>query len=203
MNGDRMHAERFEVGEWVAFWTRNWPTGVQVMELRLGEPGSRDVTGEGLYMGRGKIVRVDPDGWLVQEERSRRLTKVASDERIRSLKVETQPLTLGHLRQFLAMHENAPDNIPITVSLPVYFNCDDEDDDFDDGHPEAHLANSLHVVSACNVVFTGYEENSGADSDSYVPPDEQEPGDDWHFSIELVLDPREAHDALRDCEGGW
>jgi hypothetical protein len=112
-------------------------------------------------------------------------------------------MTLGYLRQFLAMHEGAPDDIPVTVAVPVCFNCDDRDYHFEDGHPEAHLANTLQAVSACNVMFTGYEGHSGAGSDSYIPPAEQGPGDDWHFAVEFILDPREAHDAVRDCDADW
>ena len=70
-------------GDWVRFWTKNWPEDVRVIRSTLGNPGEReDVTGQGLYMGRGRIVRVRENGAvLVREERGERLVEVAPGER--------------------------------------------------------------------------------------------------------------------------
>jgi hypothetical protein len=190
----------FDVGDWVVFWTTNWPSNVQVIQAQIGSPGSEDVTGEGLYMGRGQIEEVTAAGCLVREERSDQVTLVSTGERIEPMKRgEAGTLTLGDLRRFLAQHESAPDDVPVRISLPVSFNCDDERHRLPEGHPEAHEASFLHTVDACNIVFSGFEENSGANAFEYVPPDEHEPGDEWSYMIEIVLHPDEAHAALRRC----
>jgi hypothetical protein len=54
-------------GDWVRFWTKNWPTGVRAVQFQMTDEGSgepRDVTGQGLYMSvqqvRGRGTRGYP-----------------------------------------------------------------------------------------------------------------------------------------------
>jgi hypothetical protein len=87
------------------------------------------VTGEGPYLGRGKIVRVTKDGYLIRQERAGELVQVGADEEVRLIeRAKYQALTLGDLRKFLAEYTDAPYDIPVVVGLPTRFHCDDDDD---------------------------------------------------------------------------
>jgi hypothetical protein len=191
-------------GDWVRFWTTNWPTDVTTIEFNLTKDGlgkSRDVTGQGLYMGRGKVVRVKGGGLLVREERSNRLVEISPGERVEPMTVEYHLLTVGDLRKFLEARKDVPDDVPVTVSLPVRFNCDEDDEDLElPDHPERHDPNEYCSVSACSVHFDAIELNSGDSADGYVPIEEQKEGEDWYFSVEIVPNGKEAHDALRGEE---
>src|SRR5438067_956048 len=126
--------------DWVSFWTKNWPDDVKSIRCPTDNPGAwEDVTGQGPYVGRGRIVRVRENGaLLVREERSGRLVEVAPGERVEPLAVEYRTLTLGDLRRFLEEFKEAPDDTPVCVSLPVEFNCDDEGLELEERHPERH-----------------------------------------------------------------
>jgi hypothetical protein len=110
---------------------------------------------------------------------------------------EYHTLTLGDLRRFLAKHKEAPDDVPVNICFPVAFNCDDDGLGLDSGHPEQHDPNSFESVSACNIVFMAFEENSSASAEEYIPPDEWEEGEEWHFCIDVIPNGQQAHDALR------
>jgi hypothetical protein len=186
-------------GDWVRFWTKNWPADVRSIGFSTDKPGEfEDVTGRGLYLGRGRIVRVRENGaLLIREERSERLVEVAPGERVEPLAIEYHALTLGDLRKFLEEFKDAPDDTAINVSLPVEFNCDDERLGLEERHPERHEPNSFEDVSACALSFIAIEENSGEIVDGYIPPEEREPGEEWFFSIAIMPNGKEAHDALR------
>ena len=191
-------------GDWVRFWTKNWPADVRVVQFQITDEGSgepRDVTGQGLYMGRGKVVRVKDGSLLVREERANRIVEVSPDERIELMTIEYHLLTLGDLRKFLEEHKGAQDDVAVTVSLPVYFNCDEDEPELElQGHPERHEPNEYHTVSACNILFNALELNSSASAEAFVPIEEQQEGEEWDFSVEIIPNGKEAHDALRGEE---
>ncbi len=56
-------------------------------------------------------------------------------------------LTLGDLRKFLESHRDAPDDIPVTVSLPVLFNCDDESNRWSPDHSSPDFCSSCFCWS--------------------------------------------------------
>jgi hypothetical protein len=193
--------EDLKVGDWVLFSTKNWPPEVLVIRLPLDEddPSSReDVTGEGLYSGRGRIVRASPEGWVVQEERSNLLVDVDSGERIELMRrYDDSPLTLGELRQFLEEHRDAPDNTPINVTLPLGFTCDEDYPwVMPEDHPEAHAPDEFYTISASHIVFNSLEEMAD------LAEQDEDAGEGMHPGpqIEIFLHFEEAHDALRGCD---
>src|SRR6516162_4668751 len=179
---------RFNRGDWVHFSTKNWPPGVRATRFSVDQPGqAEDVTGEGLYQGRGKIVRVTDDGYLIREERRNELVQVGIDEEIRLLeKAQYHTLTLGDLRKFLSEHGDAPDDVPVVVSLPVRFNCDEDGEEMPPDHPERHEANETCDVSACYVGLHGMDHNSSTSSEGYIRPEDREEGEEWDFWVEIV-----------------
>lgn len=185
-----------KVGDWVFFRTKNWPRGV--ISISLGEGESRNVTGEGLYMGRGKIVGADETGWTVQEENSTSLVKVEPGEQIRLMdQPSTEPMTMGDLRRFVDEHEDVPDNTPILVSLPVGFTCDEDyPHALPEDHPEAHTPDTFQLVAASHLFFTSLEDMAD------LAGQFEDAGEGMHAGpqIEMILLPLEAHAALRDCD---
>jgi hypothetical protein len=192
---------RFKRGDWVHFSTKNWPPGVRATMISLDPPGdARDVTGEGPYQSRGKIVRATKDGYLIRQERGGELVQVGADEEVRLIeRAQYHALTLGDLRKFLAEHTDAPDDIPVVVALPTWFNCDDDEDTPPD-HPGRHDANEVHAVPACFIGLQGMEQNSSTTSEGYVPAEDREEGEEWDFWVEIAPDHNEAHDALRGTD---
>ena len=189
-----------KVGEWVRFWTKNWPPDITEIQFEVtdgcaGKPS--DVTGKGLYSGRGKIVRVQDSRLLVREERSDRLVELSPEDRVEPMATEYSELTLGDLRKFLEAHKAAPDDVPIAVDLPVRFNCDEEGLNWLKGHPEAHDPNEFYVVPACGIRFSALELNSSEITDVFVPQEQRKPGEVWEFTIEITPSGKEAHVALR------
>ena len=194
---------QFKVGQWVRFWTKNWPPDALVFQIKVGESGSTDVTGQGEYSGRGKIISVRPNGYLVCEERNQeRLVELDTVDRIEPMeKMKDKPFTLGDLRRLINNHKDAPDDVPVMMSLPVAFNCDEEGDfRLPDGHPELHEYSSFHLVPALNVMFVAEDANSSTSADGNVHPEDRQPGEDWCFRIEVFPMNDEAHEALRDCQ---
>ncbi len=191
-----------KAGDWVSFWTNTWPNDVTSIRVSMDNPGkTEDITGKGLYMGRGRIVRVRETGAvLVREERSGRLVEVAPNERVEPLVLESRTLTLGDLRQFLEEYREAPDDTPVHVSLPVGFNCDDAGLELEEDHPERHEPNAFEDVPARGITFTAIEQESGDIADSYIPPEEWESGEDWFFAVCILPNGARAHDALRGTD---
>ena len=183
------------VGDWVFFKTRNWPKDVQVTRIDLETGESEDTTGQGLYEGRGKIVGIAGDNYTVREEKSNRLVEVGPhpEDEIRPLGYAFSTLTLGHLRAFLAEHKDAPDDIPVTIALPLAFFSDEEDLPAD--HPEYKAVSACQSVEACGISFMGVSEND-VTADGYIPPEERE-GEDWEFFVEIVPNDEQCFDALR------
>lgn len=64
-----------KVGDWVFFRTRNWPSDVRVIKFEV-TGRTADVTGEGLYSGRGRIVGIAGGNDTVREEETDRLVEV-------------------------------------------------------------------------------------------------------------------------------
>jgi hypothetical protein len=185
-----------EIGDWVVFQTKNWPEGVTMIALDEGK--ARDVTGNGLYAGRGKIIHTDAGGWSILEENSLRLIEVERGEHIKLMSPPNiEPLTLGELRRFLDEHKDAPDNTPILVALPTGFVCDEGSNrELPDDHPEAHTPDMHHLVAASHLIFTSIEEMAD------LAGQYEDAGEGLHAGpqVEIVLLPLEAHEALRDCD---
>lgn len=53
---------------------------------------------------------------------------------IRPLEYDFNTLTLGDLRAFLEEHKDVPDDVPVTIALPLGFFSDE--DDLPPDHPE-------------------------------------------------------------------
>jgi hypothetical protein len=193
---------KFRKGDWVNFSTKNWPPGLRVTRFSVDPPGqAEDVTGEGLYQGRGKIVRVTDDGYLIREERRNELVQVGIDEEVRLLeKAQYYSLTLGDLRKFLGEHADAPDDVPVVVSLPVRFNCDEDEEETPPDHPERHDTNEMCDVPACYIGLHGTDHNSSTSAEGYIPPEDRGEGEEWDFWVEIVPNQAEAHDALRGTD---
>ncbi len=139
-----------KTGDWVRFWTNNWPTDATVIQFSASNDSdgtTEDVTGKGLYSGRGKVVRVTGGNMLVREERSNRIVELSPEDRIEPMTFDYHLLTLGDLRKFLESHRDAPDDIPVTVSLPVLFNCDDESNRWSPDHSSPDFCSSCFCWS--------------------------------------------------------
>ncbi len=112
-----------KVGDWVFFKTHNWPKDVRHTATDLATGETKNITGQGLYEGRGKIIGVAGDNYTVREEKSNRLVEVGPNpgDVIRPLGFEYATLTLGDLREFLERYSDAPDDIPVTLSPAAGF----------------------------------------------------------------------------------
>ena len=102
-----------DVGDWVSFRTRNWPKDVRSTRFDSATNEMTDVTGQGPYSGRGKIIGIAGANYTVREEKSDRLVEVGPhpDDEIRPLDYNYTKLTLGHLRAFLEQHKEAPNDV--------------------------------------------------------------------------------------------
>ncbi|MHB0956836.1 MAG: hypothetical protein ACYC0X_12935 [Pirellulaceae bacterium] len=180
-----------KIGEWVFFKTHNWP--------KVSVTGdAAHVTDEGLYSGRGKIVGIVGNIYTVREETANRLVEVGPhpDDQVRSLGVRYTTLTLGHLRTFLEQHKNVPDDIPVTIALPLNFFSDL--DEMPPDHPEFKAVSECQIVDACEISIMGYTDD-GAFMERYVPPAEREK-EDWDFSVEIVPHPEQCFEAMRKVD---
>jgi len=143
-----------------------------------------DVTGQRYYQGRGKVVGIAGKNYPIREEKTDRLIEVGpnSDDEIRPLQFHYPTLTLGDQRAFLEKHKDAPDEIPVTVALPLSFfsNLDDLPTD----HPESKAVSESYSVAASENFFEAIHE-SGDSADRYFPLEERE-GENWDFSVEIV-----------------
>ena len=186
------------VGDWVFFKTCNWPEDVRNTEFDSATGEVVDITGQRLYSGRGKIVGIAGDNYTVREEKTNRLVEVGPhpDDQIRPLDYDYTTLTLGHLRAFLEQHKEAPDDIPVTIALPLSFFSDL--DEIPSDHPEYKAVCESQSVDACGVFLVGLTEDGG-ETDRYVPPEERE-GEEWDFSVEITPNPERHFDALREHE---
>ena len=187
-----------KVGDWVFFKTRNWPKGVQVTHFNPATGEQKDVTGQGLYQGRGKIIGIAGDNITVREEKSNRLVEVGPHpaDVIRSLGYEYSTLTLGVLRAFLDEHKDAPDEIPVTIALPLGFFGDEGDLPLD--HPEFKAISAFESVDASGIAFMAYSE-SGEMTEGYIPP-EKRGGEKWDFCIEISPNDEQCYEAMRERE---
>jgi len=186
------------VGDWVFFKTRNWPKDVQVTRIDLETGDSEDATGQGLYQGRGKIVGIAGDNYTVREEKTHRLVEVGphSEDEIRPLGFTYSTLTLGHLRAFLEEHKDAPDDVPVTIALPLAFFGDE--DDLPPDHPEYKAVSAWESVDACGIALMAFSE-SGEMAEAYIPP-QKRGGEEWDFSIEITPNSERCYEALRERE---
>jgi len=184
-----------DVGDWVFFKTRNWPKDVRSTRIDPATGKATDVTGQGLYSGQGKIVGMAGANFTVREEKSDRLVEVGShpDDQIHPLGGDYATLTLGQLRAFLEQHKEAPDDIPVTIALPLSFFSDL--DEMPSDHPEYKAVSESQCVEACAIWFLGLAED-GADTDRYIPP-EKRAGADWDFLVEILPNPEQCFEALR------
>jgi hypothetical protein len=186
-----------KVGDWVFFKTRNWPKDVRAIKSEATGKTS-DVTGEGLYSGRGRIVGIAGANYTVREERTDRLVEVGphSDDRISPLACDYGTLTIGYLRAFLEQHKEASDDIPVVIPLPLSFFSDLEDMPPD--HPEYKAVSECQSVEACGIGFVGVTED-GEVTDEYVPLEARQ-GKDWEFTLEIIPNEEQCFDALRQRE---
>ena len=150
-----------KVGDWVFFKTRNWPKDVRMTKIDSDTGESIDITGEGLYLGRGQIIGIAGGNYTVREEKTSRLVEVGPhpDDEIRSLAFDYRTLTLGHLRAFLEKHKDAPDDIPVTIALPLSFFSDL--DEMPPDHPEYKAVSECQSVEACGVSLIGHFGRTG------------------------------------------
>ncbi len=187
-----------KVGDWVFFKTRNWPKDVQYTRIDPETGEAQDVTGQGLYDGRGKIIGIAGNKYTVREEKSNRLVEVGPDPEdvIRPLRSNYPTLTLGGLRAFLKQYKDAPEDIPVTVALPLGFFSDE--DDLPPDHPEYKGISACQWVEASGIAFMAFSE-SGETADGYIPPEERE-DEQWDFSVEIMPNDEQCYDAMRGNE---
>jgi len=187
-----------KVGDWVFFKTRNWPKDVQHTRIDPATGETQDITGQGFYDGRGKIVGIAGDNYTVREEKSNRLVKIgpSPDDVIRPLGVKYATLTLGDLRTFLEQYKDAPDDIPVTIALPLGFFGDEND--LPPDHPEYKAVSAYQSVEACGISFMALTE-SGESADRYIPPEERA-GEEWDFSVEIMPNDEQCYGAMRERE---
>jgi hypothetical protein len=188
-----------KVGDWVFFKTRNWPKNVRVTYT---DPATDegDVTGQGLYTGRGKIIGIAGGNVTVLEERTNHLVEVGPhpEDVIRPLGFKYAGLTLGNLRAFLKDCKDAPDDIPVTVALPLEFLSDEEDVAPDD--PEYKAVSAWETVDADGITLMAFSE-SGEITEGYIPPEERR-GKKWDFCIEVRPNDEQCYEAIREREDG-
>jgi hypothetical protein len=186
------------VGDWVFFKTCNWPEDVQRTKIDSATGEAMDTMGQGLYSGRGKIVGIAGDNYTVREEKTNRLVEVGPhpDDQIRSLDYDYTTLTLGHLRAFLEQHKEAPDDIPVTVALPLSFFSDL--DEMPSDHPEYKAFCECQSVDASGIALTALSEH-GEMAERYILPERRE-GEEWDFSVEITPNPEQCFHVLREHE---
>ena len=184
-----------KVGDRVSFKSRMWPETVLCVEFPSATGECRDVTGQGLYCGRGRIVGIDGDNYTVREEKSGYFVEVGShhDEQISPLGSVYPPLTLGHLRAFLRQHEHAPDDMRVMIALPMSFFSDSEDMPSD--HSEYKAVSACQPVEVCGISIMGFSEY-GDFTDRYIPPGGRRE-QDWDFSLEITPNPEQCFEAMR------
>jgi hypothetical protein len=185
-----------KVGDWVFFKTHNWPKDVRYTSTDPATGETKDITGQGLYEGRGKIIGVAGDNYTVREEKSDRLVEVGPnpEDVIRPLGFENATLTLGNLREFLERYSDAPNDIPVTVALPLGFFSDE--DDLPPDHPEYRAVSAFHSVSASGIALMAYSDG-GEMVEDYIPPDQRE-GEEWDFSVEIMPNGEQCFAAMRE-----
>ncbi len=185
-----------KVGDWVFFKTRNWPKGVRITRVDSATGKKNDVTGKGFYQGRGKIIGVAGDNITVREEKSNRIVEVGPhpEDVIRSLGFEYSTLTLGVMRAFLEQHKDAPDEIPVTIALPLEFFGDEGD--LPPDHPEFKAVSAFESVDASGIALVAFSE-SGEMTEGYIPP-EKRGGEKWEFCIEISPNDAQSYEAMRE-----
>jgi len=186
------------VGDWVFFKTCNWPEDVRITKFDSATGEAMDVTGQGLYSGRGKIVGIAGDNYTVREEKTNRLVEVGPhpDDQIRPLGYDYTTLTLGHLRAFLEQHKEAPDDIPVTITLPLNFFSDL--DEMPSDHPEYKAVCECQSVDASGVAFLALSKR-GETAERYIPPEKRK-GEEWDFAVEIIPNDEQCFEAMRERE---
>jgi hypothetical protein len=97
------------------------------------------------------------------------------------------------LRAFLKRHKGAPDDIPVTIALPLSFFSDL--DEMPPDHPEYKEVSEWQSVEVCGVILLGLTPD-GESTDCYIPSEERE-GEEWEFSVEIRPNPEQCFEALR------
>ena len=189
-------SKQMKVGDWVFFKTHNWPKDVRHTSTDSATGDTKDIPGQGLYEGRGKIIGVAGDNYTVREEKTNRLVEVGPnpEDVIRPLGFEYATLTLGNLREFLERYKDAPNDIPVTLALPLGFFSDE--DDLPADHPEYRAVSAFQSVSATGIAFMAYSDG-GEMVEGYIPPDNRE-GEEWDFSVEIMPNDEQCFEAMRE-----
>lgn len=184
------------VGDWVFFKTREWPADERRIEPEHGAAKLKDVGEERPYAGRGRVVGVAGKNYTVREEKTDRLVEVGPhpDDQICPLGHDLPTLTLGDLRAFLEEHKDAPDEVPVTVALPLSFFSDL--DKMPSDHPEYKAVSECYSVAVSGIVFEDLNESRGS-VNKHIPLKECE-GKNWDFSIEIVPHDEESYHAMRE-----
>jgi hypothetical protein len=187
------------VGDWVFFKTRNWPGDVRRIEPDDDAAEMEDVSVQRPYAGRGRVVGVAGKNYTVREERTDRLVEVGPHpfDEIRPVGYDLRTLTLGDLREFLEQHKVAPDEVPVTVALPLSFFIDLDEMPLD--HPQYKAVSECYSVAVSGIFFEALHE-SGDSADRYIPPRERE-CEDWDFSVEIVPHAGESYHVMREFAG--
>ncbi len=184
-----------KVGDWVFFRTRNWPSDVRQIEPNDTDK-KKDFSGQRPYAGRGRVVGVAGKNYTVREEKTDRLVEVGPhpDDEIRPLGYDLPTLTLGDLRAFLEQHKDAPDEVPITVALPLSFFSDL--DKMPSDHSEYKAVCECYSVAVSGICFEAHHE-SGDSANRYIPLEERD-GEDWDFSVEILPHDEESFYAMHE-----
>jgi hypothetical protein len=185
-----------KLGDWVFFKTRNWPRDVRATRIDPATGESEDISGQGFYDGRGRIIGIAGDNYTVREEKSDRLVEVGPhpDDMIRPLEYHYPTLTLGDLRAFLEQYKDAPDDIPVMIALPLEFFSDLEE--LPPDHPEYKAVSASQSVEASGITFMAFSE-SGEITEGYIPPKERG-GEEWDFLVEIVPNDEKCYEAMRE-----
>ena len=184
------------VGDWVFFRTREWPADVRRIEPEHDADKMKDVSGQRPYAGRGRVVGVAGKNYTVREEKTDRLVEVGPhpDEEIRPFAYDLPTLTLGDLRAFLEEHEDASDEVPVTVALPL--SCFSDLDKMPPDHPEYKAVSECYSVPVSGIVFEALHESRDS-ANRHIPLHERE-GENWDFSVEIVPHAEESYHAMRE-----
>ena len=187
-----------KIGDWVFFKTRNWPKGVQYTRIDPATGKGTDITGQGFYSGRGKVIGIAGSNTTVREEKSNRIVEVGPDpdDEIRPLGIKFPMLTLGDLRTFLERYKEAPDDIPVTMAVPLAFFSDE--DDLPSDHPVYRAVSAFESVDASGIAFMAFSA-SGEMTEGYIPPEKRE-GEVWDFCVEIMPNDEQCYEAMRKRE---
>jgi hypothetical protein len=143
-----------------------------------------------------ELADIKRDTRKLKTQLANRLVEVGPDpdDVIRPLGFKYSTLTLGDLRAFLERYKDAPDEIPVTVALPLGFFSDE--DELPPDHPEYKAVSACQSVDASGIAFMAFSA-SGEMAEGYIPP-EKRGGEGWDFSVEIMPHDEQCYEAMRE-----